>query len=253
MKRLRLIKECGDNCSDELWAFGRCGLTAAAERFWRVPNCLFVPASGDNCKVGRRRRDGPRLRHGGRGRRGRALRSSDGARRAAYPRPAPPRPTLDPPTRGRPRGFCSHPRHSTLRQKWGFLRRPSEPPVDRRRILRSSRPRTGPCVCGLDHELARQMRRRRRFQRMQDDRPIQPDRRTYRPVVKPRLEHMAWPCVKARRSVSKPKESTAGRNALTGVKRRPWFRRILHAWPRSPPRGPDTDGLHAVGRALDVY
>ena len=47
----RLIKECGDNCSDELWAFGRCGLTAAAEQFCGVPNCLFYfPSSGDNCK-----------------------------------------------------------------------------------------------------------------------------------------------------------------------------------------------------------
>ena len=37
----RLIKECGDNCSDELWAFGRCGLRAAAEQFCGVSNCII--------------------------------------------------------------------------------------------------------------------------------------------------------------------------------------------------------------------
>ena len=46
---VRLADECG-GCTDELWAFAKCGLKAAAEQQCGVPDCNFMfPDPGDDC------------------------------------------------------------------------------------------------------------------------------------------------------------------------------------------------------------
>ena len=46
---VRLTEECG-GCTDELWAFAKCGLKAAAEQQCGVPDCnFFFPYPGDQC------------------------------------------------------------------------------------------------------------------------------------------------------------------------------------------------------------
>ena len=46
---VRLADECG-GCTDELWAFAKCGLKAAAEQQCGVPDCNFIfPYPGDQC------------------------------------------------------------------------------------------------------------------------------------------------------------------------------------------------------------
>ena len=49
---VRLTEECG-GCTDELWAFAKCGLKAAAEQQCGVPDCNFMfPDPGDDCNEG---------------------------------------------------------------------------------------------------------------------------------------------------------------------------------------------------------
>ena len=67
-----------------------------------------------------------------------------------------------------------------------------------------------------------------------------------------RDEHMACPCVKARRSVSKPKRVNGRQERLDRIKRRARFGGILHDVASSTSKH-RIHGLHAVGRALDVH
>mmetsp|Transcript_58935 Transcript_58935/g.86253 ORF Transcript_58935/g.86253 Transcript_58935/m.86253 type:complete len:295 (+) Transcript_58935:171-1055(+) len=103
----------------------------------------------------------------------------------------------------------------------------------------------------LDHELARQVRRGAGLQRVQHDRPVQRVPRHRGPVVEGRERHRLALGVGAEVGLE-AEGLDGGQEGLDGVEGRPGLGRVLHHVP-APPGEHGVDGLHGVGRGLDLH